>query len=360
MARYGMIMAGGSGTRLWPMSRRDKPKQLLPFIAGKTLLEHAATRLEHVIPTGNRLICTAESSRSAIRELLPDFADEQIIGEPIGRDTVNAIGLVAAVLHERDPNAVFVVVTADHLIEPQREFRTAVEQGFAIVENDPNRFVTFAITPTYPSTSYGYVERGEPMPDFPGASFATRFHEKPSITHAEQYLAAGTFAWNSGMFVFGAAAFMTALQRYMPNNHATLTAIAKAWTTSDQQRVMLTMYPTLEKKSVDYAVMEPAAKSQQVPICIVPMRVSWLDVGSWPSFGETLAPDTCANRTNARASHLDSHGVLAISDDPAHTIATIGCQDLIIVHTRDATLVCPRSDAERIKQLTEQLDPKLQ
>lgn len=359
MARYGMIMAGGSGTRLWPMSRADRPKQLIPFIRGRTLLELAAARLDGVVPLEQRLICTAEPSRDAIRDLLPEFSDEQIIGEPEGRDTVNAIGLVAAILAKHDPDAIFLVITADHLIKEQQEFRTTVEQGFAIVEDDPKRFVTFAITPTHPSDAYGYLERGEAMANFPGAFHARRVHEKPSKAEAERYLAAGTFSWNSGMFIFGARSFLDVLEHYMPANHAGLLKIADAWGTPEQQRVLDAVYPGLEKWSVDYAIMEPASRDHVAPICIVPMRVSWTDVGSWPTFGETLSADQDANCTNARAVHHDSKGVLAVSDDPGHTIATIGCHDLIIVHTKDATLVCPRSEAENLKKLVEKLDPKL-
>jgi len=359
MARYGMIMAGGSGTRLWPMSRVEKPKQLLPFIQGKTLLELASKRLDGVVPEAQRLICTAESSRPAIRELLPDFTDKQIIGEPEGRDTVNAIGLVAAVLAKRDPKAIFLVITADHLIKQQDEFARSVLQGFEIVEDDPKRFVTFAITATYPSESYGYLERGKPMADFHGAFHALRVHEKPERSQAEAYLAAGTFSWNSGMFIFAAKAFLDALAHYMPENHAGIVRIAEAWDTVEQERVLADVYPALKKKSVDFAIMEPASRDKQVPICIVPMRVDWKDVGSWPSFGETLDKDPHANCTNARAAHLDSRGVIAVSDDPNHTIATIGCQDLIIIHTQDATLVCPADEAERIKELLEKVDTKL-
>ena len=359
MARFGMVMAGGAGTRLWPMSRVGKPKQLLPFIHGRTLLELAVQRMDGILPPSHRLICTADSSCAAIRELLPDFPDEQIIGEPNGRDTVNAVGLVAAILALRHPEATLLVMTADHLIEPQEEFRKAVELGFGIVEDDRCRFVTFAIKPSYPSTSYGYVERGDALVDFPGAHRAKRFVEKPQRHVAEEYLAAGTFGWNSGMFVFGARSFLAALKQFMPANYEGLQKIAAAWNSRERSRVLAEIYPALPKKSVDFGIMEPAAHGEDFPICVVPMRVNWLDVGSWPSFGETLKPDLDANRTNARAAHLDSHGVLAISEDPHHTITTIGCQDLIIVHTADATLVCPASQAERIKELVERVDPRL-
>ncbi len=157
-------MAGGAGTRLWPMSRRSRPKQLLPLIDGSSLLKLAGERLEGVVPPDRRLICTSETHRQLIRETLPEFADGQILGEPVGRDTVNAVAFTAAVLAKQDPEAIFAVLTADHIIEPQDEFRRKVDLGFQLVEDNPRRFATFSVMPTYPATAYGYVERGDPVP----------------------------------------------------------------------------------------------------------------------------------------------------------------------------------------------------
>lgn len=359
--RYAMIMAGGSGTRLWPMSRRKKPKQLLPFIGGKSLLEIAAARLDGIVPPERRLICTGESYRSAIRQSLASFKDDQILGEPVGRDTVNAVGFTAAVLLQRDPKAVFAVLTADHLIEPQDEFARKFDLGFKVVENDPSRLVTFSIKPTFASTGYGYVERGQPLVGFAGAFAAGRFAEKPDQTTAEEYLKSGTFNWNSGMFIFSAATFMEALRWYMPESHRGLMEIAQSWNDDAKRQVTLErVYPTLKKISVDFAVMEPAAADSRLSICTIPMQVSWMDVGGWNAYGETLKPDAHGNRANIDTTHLDSHNVLAVSDDPHHTIATVDCHDLIIVHTKDATLVCPRKSAERIKDLAGSVDPLLQ
>ena len=357
--RYAMIMAGGAGRRLWPMSRRHRPKQLLPFIDGRSLLELAAGRVAGSVPLDRRLICTGETHRDAIHRALPDFPDEQILGEPVGRDTVNAVGFGAAVLAKRDPEAIFAVLTSDHIIEPQDEFQRKLDLGFALVENDRSRFVTFSIMPTHPATAYGYVERGEAIQGFPGAYVAKRFVEKPDAKTAQWYLDAGTFGWNSGMFVFGASEFMEALERFKPRSHQGLTRIAEAWGTSRQQSVLQEVYPTLPSISVDYAVMEPAAEDEQITVCTVAMGIWWMDVGSWPSFAESLSEGPHGNRTNTRTTHLDSRGILAISDDPNHTIATIGCTDLIIVHTQDATLVCPRSEAERVKELAEKVDEGL-
>jgi len=362
--RYAMIMAGGSGTRLWPMSRRKQPKQLLPFIGGRSLLEIAASRLADVIPADHRYICTAEGFRAAIRKSLTAFDDGHILGEPAARDTVNAVGFTAAVLASLDPQAIFAVLTADHLIEPHDEFARKLDLGFRLCEADPSRFVTFSITPTFAATGYGYVERGQAIDGFDGAFRAKRFVEKPDAATAQQYVSSGNFGWNSGMFVFPAATFMRAMQWWLPENHAGLMEIASSWSAggATRQAALERIYPNLKKISVDYGIMEPASNDprHRIAICSVPMNVQWMDVGSWTSYGETLPPDeSSGNRSNCRTAHLDSHNVLAVSDDPNHTIAALDCQDLIIVHTTDATLVCPRASAERIKQVAESSEERL-
>jgi mannose-1-phosphate guanylyltransferase len=358
--RHAVILAGGKGTRLWPMSRRNRPKQLLPLVNGRSLLQLAGARLDGLVDLPQRLICTAEAHRAPIHLAMPEFPDEQILGEPEGRDTVNAIGLTAAVLCRRDPDAVFAVLTADHIIEPQDEFRRKVALGFEVVEDDRNRFCTFSIMPTHPSTAYGYVERGDPIPGFQGAYVARRFVEKPDAATARTYIDAGTFGWNSGMFVFGAREFLDALRRFKPRSFEGVCRIGEAWGTPQWPGLLAQVYPTLPRISVDYAVMEPAARDDRIEVCTVAMGVWWMDVGNWPSYGETLGEDGHDNRSNARTTHLGSRGVIAVSDDPRHTIATIGCQDLIIVHTADATLVCPVAEAERVKELAAIVEDRLQ
>lgn len=359
--RYAMIMAGGTGTRLWPMSRQSRPKQLLPLIGGRSLLEIAAARLEGLVPPQNRLICTAEEFRDVIRQTLAQFSDDQILGEPLPRDTVNAVGFTAAVLLQRDPQAVFAVLTADHLIEPQDEFARTFDLGFRLVEDNPKRFVTFSIKPTHPATGYGYVERTELIGGFEGAYTAGRFTEKPDAPTAEEFLRSGRFNWNSGMFIFSAAAFMDALKKFMPENYAGLMKVGAVWNErhATRQATLKEIYPLLKKISVDFGVMEPASRDPDFTICTIPMDVEWMDVGSWTSLAETLPPDLEGHRANCKTAHFDSRNILAVSDDPHHTIAALGCDDLIIVHTKDATLVCPRAAAEHIKELAQRVDPDL-
>ncbi len=391
--RYAMIMAGGAGTRLWPMSRNHRPKQLLPLITPGTraispalrhgdaehpqrplsLLGIAAARVEGLVPPERRFICTGEQFRAQIREALPAFSDDRILGEPMGRDTVNAVGLAAAVLAKLDASATFIVLTADHLISPDSVFRDRAQLAFELVEQDPKRLITFSIKPTYAATGFGYVERGPAIampPSATGSALSTlhsalafkvaRFVEKPDAPRAQAYFESGHFGWNSGMFVFHAQTFLDCLKRFKPESYEGLTKIQHAWGTPSQKKVLDEVYPTLPRISVDYAIMEPASKDRQpggVSVCTINTDVDWLDVGSWPSYAQTLEPDADNNRAGGtvRALTLDSSNTLITGEsadpDHPHTIAVLGVKDLIIVHTKDATLIMPKSHAEQLKKL---------
>lgn len=371
--RYAMIMAGGAGTRLWPMSRLDRPKQLLPLVrqgdgSAKSLLQVAADRLDGLVPADRRYICTGEGYRAAVRQALPAFGDELILGEPMGRDTLNAVGLTAAVLHKRDKDAVFAVFTADHVINPPEVFRARVEAGFRLVEADPRRLVTFSITPTFPATGYGYIERGAPIQGVKGceglAFRVARYVEKPSIQKAEAYVRSGMFSWNSGMFVWKASTVLDCIARYKPANHKGLMEVQRAWGTPDQARVLAEVYPSLEKISVDYAIMEPASTDPLAQVCTVVTDVQWLDVGSWPSYGETLPPDALGNRVGGslaaeRVLMVQGRNNLVVGADSGHTVALLGCEDMIVIHTPEATLVMPRAKAEELKALHAMVPPSL-
>ena len=297
---------------MWPLSTKDRPKQLVPMIerGGRrlSLMQLADRRLDGVIEQSNRYICTGERFRGAIRQAMNAYDDAHILGEPVGRDTVNAVGFAAAVLEKQDKDAVFAVLTADHIIEPADEFARVMNTGFELVEDDPRRLVTFAIEPTYPATGFGYVKRGGAIPGFDGNAFeAKKFVEKPDLATAESYLKEGGFGWNSGMFVWSAATFMRCLEMYLPESHKGLREIADAWNTKDQLSTMDRVYPKLPKISVDYSVMEHAAKEADgsVSVCVVPMKVNWLDVGSWPSYAQTVV---CDKDSNACVGAVKTHG----------------------------------------------------
>ncbi len=355
--RYAMIMAGGSGTRLWPMSREGQPKQLIRFIHREdgsvaSLLEIAAERMAGLVPADRRYICTGERYRREILDALPAFDDAHLLGEPVPRDTVNAVAFAAAVFAKEDPKAVFAVLTADQLITPTDVFNAAMDLGFSLVEADPTRLVTFGITPTHPATGYGYIEKGGPIGV--GAFGVERFVEKPQLEKAEAYVASGRFFWNAGMFVFNAKQFLELYDRYLPENREGIRRIAAAWGTADQKRVLDEVYPTLKKTSVDYGVMEPASGAADVSIVGVEMQVKWLDVGSWPSYGETITPDGDGNRVAGLrvASHGSTNNVvIGDGSDRGHLVALVGCEDLIVVRTGRATLVMPRGKAEELKGL---------
>ncbi len=348
--RYGVIMAGGAGTRLWPMSRAARPKQLLEVVGGRSLLQLAFDRLRAVLPAEAILVCTAEAHREAVLANLPDLPPENVIGEPCGRDTANAVGLPAAVLHRRDPDAVLAVVSADQVIEPVEVFADRLTAAFGLAEDHKNALVTLGIVPTAPHTGFGYIERGDELGG--GAYRVSAYREKPDADAAQSYLDSGRYYWNSGMFVWRADTVLGELEAYLPESYAGLTLIADAWSGPRREAVLAATYPALPKISIDYAVMEPAAQGHgSAEVLVVELGVDWLDIGSWPALASAVAPDAAGNMVQAATALVDSVGNIVISDDPEHLVAAVGLRDMVVVHTRDVTMICPKRDAERVRQL---------
>ena len=358
--QYGVIMAGGAGTRLWPLSRGDRPKQLLPVVRGKSLLQLSYERLRGILPPERIFVCTSAAHGAKVLENIPELPRENLLGEPEGRDTANAVGFPAAVLHKRDKDAVFAVVTADHVIEPIDVFQAQIKTAFDVTGKIPNALVTFGIIPTHGHTGLGYIHRGEAIGGFRGAFKVLAFKEKPDKPTADRYVESGRYYWNSGMFVWRADTVLNELATHLPDSHRGLMQIAGAWGTPGQESVLREVYPRLPKISIDYAVMEPASQGKgKAQVVVVEMPIQWLDIGSWPALAETLAMDEKDNAVDAgNVVLIDSDDNIIISAEPEHLVSTIGLSDMIIVHTRDATLVCPKREAQRVKEVVLQLREK--
>jgi mannose-1-phosphate guanylyltransferase len=353
--QYGVIMAGGAGTRLWPMSRGNRPKQLLNVLRGKSLLQLSYERLRGFLPPERIFVCTGAAHRDLVLENLPELPKENLLGEPEGRDTANAIGFSAAILAKRDKDAVAAFVTADHVIEPVDRFAEAIKTAFNLTSEMPEALVTFGIVPTHGHTGLGYIHRGEAIHLKRGgeAYRVLAFKEKPEKANADRYVESGRYYWNSGMFVWRCDTVLHELSLHLPESHRAMTQIADAWGTAKQEDVLRELYPKLKKISVDYAIMEPASQSKgKACVVVVEMDVRWLDVGSWPALAETLTTDDHDNAVDCAACVLlDSNSNIIISDDPEHLISAVGMNDMIIIHTRDATLFCSKEDAQRVKEL---------
>ncbi len=354
---YGVIMAGGLGTRLWPLSRQRVPKQLLAVRKGKSLLQLAFDRLLGILPPERIYVCTAEQHRQAVLDNLPQLPEANLLGEPQARDTANAVGFPAAVLHKKDPDAVFAIVTADHVIEPVEMFQQCLRKAFDVTKAHPKSLVTFGIVPTHGHTGLGYVQRGDPLGDADGAFHVLAFKEKPDKPTADRYVESGRFYWNSGMFVWRADAVLEQLAAHLPQSYQGLNKIAEAWGTPNQQQVLSEVYPRLPKISIDYAVMEPA--SQRKAVVVVEMPVNWIDVGSYPALAETLEVDEHDNAVDAaRLIAMDSDSNIIVNRDDKHLVTVIGISDLIVVHTPDVTMICTQNDAQRVKELVAKVKEK--
>ncbi|WP_346619984.1 mannose-1-phosphate guanylyltransferase [Blastococcus montanus] len=351
--RHAVIMAGGSGTRLWPLSRGDRPKQLLDVVAGeagpRSLLAEAWDRLRAVLPAENIWVCTAARYADQVRAALPELRADRLVLEPVARDTANAVGLAAALVADVDPDAELAVVSADHVIRPVERFADALRAAYDALSDRPRSLITLGITPTSPATGFGYVQRGAPA-GRPGVAEAASFREKPDRATAERYLASGQYLWNSGMFVWRARTVLDALADHLPASAEGLARITAVPAGPRRDAVLAEVFPTLPKISVDYAVLEPAA-AEPGRVLVVDLDVDWLDVGSWPALAHTLGDDDAGNAVRGLALVLDGSGNIVFSDDPDHLVALVGVRDSVVVHTADVTMVCPVGEAERVKQL---------
>lgn len=342
--RHAVIMAGGSGTRLWPLSRKRRPKQLLRLFDGASLLQLARRRLEGLFAPENIWVITSANYIDQVAAELPDLPRGNLIGEPMGRDTANAIGLAANLLARRDPDATMAVFTADHIIQPQDRFAAAIEAGLVVAENSPESLVTFGIKPRSPQTGYGYIRRGAAAGA--GTYRVAEFKEKPTRAVAEAYLRSGEYYWNSGMFAWRASAILAEIGRLLPENARGLTELGASWEQIAATAAARQRFERLPKISIDFGVMEKAAR-----VLVVEMDCEWQDLGSWAAVAGTRTADADGNvQVGPQGLFVHSAGNVIVSEDQ-HLVVLLGVSDVVVVHSGDATLVCRRDQVERVKDV---------
>jgi mannose-1-phosphate guanylyltransferase len=352
---YAVILAGGSGTRFWPLSRKKSPKQLMSVFGGKSMLQRTIERVLPLRPKRVLVITNTIQAEESARQL-KDYHNDcriDIIEEPVGRNTAPAIGLAASIIARYDPDGVMLVLPADHYIVQEEKFRETVLTAREAALN--GFLVTMGIVPTRPETGYGYIE-AETEQRGAGPYPVRRFVEKPSLAKAAEFLSAGNFYWNSGMFVWRADVILDSLMAFMPELSAGLAGLTFSrdiWELADLRPQIETIYQTISGESIDFGVMEKADNVQ-----VLPAEFGWSDVGSWSALPEVLAPDISGNVAISVREELflDSEGCLLYGD--GKLTALIGVKDLIVVNTPDALLVCHRDRAQDVKQIVAELEKK--
>lgn len=350
---HAVIMAGGSGTRFWPLSRTATPKQLLNLVGDETMIQQTSLRCDGLIDHKNRWVVTNHQQAKATRQQLGSLNPDQVLIEPAARNTAPCVALAAAHLLANDSDAVMLVMPADHVISTKQEFQQGIASALELVDSKPELLSLFGVIPNFPSTGFGYIERSEPMPISQGQAFDVKsFREKPSREIAEGYLRAGTFFWNCGIFLWKAQAILEALRTFEPDLMFHIDKIAKTIGTDQYQQVLEEEFPQCPSISIDYAVLE-RAKS----IAVIEAPFQWDDLGSWQSLQRLHGEDESGNTVIGHHQGIRTNGCVIRSTEK-HLITTIGIKNCIIVHTPDATLVADKSDENAIKELIELLKQK--
>ena len=354
---HAVILAGGRGTRFWPRSRTKTPKQLLNIIGKGTMLEQTVARLRPLVAADRIWTVTSTEQNAAVRKQLPAPSRKRVLVEPVGRNTAAAIALAAFhIRHAAKGDALMAVLPADHYIAQPQEYRKIVSTALNVAR-EPGRMVVLGIPPTRPETGFGYIERADAtigangMPVYP----VRRFTEKPPLETAKEYLAAGNYHWNAGMFFWRVSTFLSALQEHLPETYKSLAAVAAKIGTAQYKTRLRKTYPKLENISVDYAILEKATRPAGVPqVFVIPAEVGWSDIGSWEAVYELLAKSAGENIFSGAGHSIDSSGNFVSS--PGKFVAAIGVKDLVVVDTRDALLICPRNRAQDVARIVKWLE----
>src|SRR5712691_9783473 len=359
LAVHAVILAGGRGTRFWPRSRTRTPKQLLNIVGKDTMLQQTIARLKPLIPAERICTVTNAEQAAAVRKQVPAAAQKRVLIEPMGLNTAVAIGLAAIhVRHAAHGDALLAVLPADHYIEQPQKFREIVNAALEVAR-EPGRMVVLGIPPTGPETGFGYIERtGEPIGTKGFPVFAVRrFTEKPELKLAQEYLASGNYHWNAGMFFWRVSTFLENLKSFLPKTHTALEKLAEFIGTRNYESKLRAVYPKLENISVDYAVLEPATRTEGPPrVFVIPADVGWSDIGSWAAVYQLLARTHGENVLAGQGHTFDAEGNFLWS--PSKFVTAIGVRDLVVVETPDALLVCARDRAQDVGKIVKWLEER--
>lgn len=345
---YAVIMAGGTGTRLWPLSREKFPKQALSLIDHKTMFQHAVDRLAPLFLPDKIFVVTSGEHVKVLSDQEPGIPMQNFIIEPEGRGTAPAIGLTALHLLRKDPNAVMAVLTADHFIKDTNSFRAALDNACVVAEQD--YLVTLGIQPTEASTAFGYIHQGDELTEINGQIVyrVSRFTEKPGYDEAQRMILSGEYSWNSGMFIWKADRIMAEFKRQMPEFYNQLNSIEAAWGSAYFDQKLQEIWADVHKSTIDYGLMEGAKN-----VAVIPVNIGWADIGSWGSLYEVLTTNEDGNVQTGEGLSINSKNNLVFGDK--RFIATIGIEDLIIVDTEDALLICKRGQEQAVKTIVKTL-----
>lgn len=347
---HAVVMAGGSGTRFWPASRQAQPKQLLPLAGTDSMIQSTVNRFSGWVPDEHKLVVTNRRLVAGIREQLPQLPADAVMGEPCKRDTAPCVGVAAAWVAKKDPDAIMVVTPADHVIQPEAKFREAIEHAVRLVEAEPKRLITFGIKPSYPAESFGYIQCGEPLAEAEQAFRVERFREKPKADVAQAYLDQGGFYWNAGIFVWKAQTILDELKAHEPEMYAHIEKIQQAIGNPDFPEVFQNEFAAIVGKSIDYAVMENAEE-----VVVIEAPFEWDDVGSWLALPRLRGTDDDGNTIVGRHLGIETKDSV-IRSEGDHLIVTVGLKDCLVVHTPDATLVADKTQEERVREVVKQLE----
>lgn len=348
---YAVIMAGGGGTRLWPISRKKHPKHLLKLLGERTLFQGTVDRLKDFIPLDRILVVTTKEQEQELKKQEPQLPTGNFIIEPMPRGTASVVALAAAVLAKRDPEAVMIVLPADHYIQNNDQFNRHIQVAVKVATL--NYLVTLGITPTFPATGYGYIERDEVLPEKfePPVFRVLRFIEKPDEPTACKFIESGNYSWNSGIFIWRVDRILKEFQNQMPDLKSVIDKIGATWGTSDQDETLSSGWTNLKTETIDYGIMEHAAN-----VAVLPADgLEWSDIGSWDSLFDLLVPDKDGNVVvKSDYMPLETKNTLVYSSE-MKLVVTIGLEDLIIIDSSDALLVCRRDQAQKVRQVIENL-----